>query len=150
MLEKPIFKTENFLEKIFLQCLLFKNIFGSGDFTILSVIPFLKMRFLYGKNFWNAYFFKWILVKSKSRFLKLWFFWKNFHGQLWGRIWKKGRGGLWEGDNAPIGGGYMPLYARKCPLFWLVLYILYYIPQPQWPRQKAKERYLRLYDKMSV
>ena len=51
LLEKPIFKTENFLEKIFLQCLLFKNIFGSGDFTILSVIPFLKMRFLYGKIF---------------------------------------------------------------------------------------------------
>ena len=31
-----------------------------------------------------------------------------------------------EGDNAPIGGGYMPLYAPQMPLFWLILYILYY------------------------
>ena len=36
-----------------------------------------------------------------------------------------------EGDNTPIGGGYMPLYAPQMPLFWLVLYILYYTtPKP--------------------
>jgi hypothetical protein len=29
--------------KIFSQCLLFKDVFGSGDFTNLSVIPFLKL-----------------------------------------------------------------------------------------------------------
>ena len=51
LLEKPIFKTENFLEKIFSQCLLFNNVFGTGDFFILSVIPFLKMRFFSGKFF---------------------------------------------------------------------------------------------------
>jgi hypothetical protein len=28
--------------KIFSQCLLFKDVFGSGDFVILSVIPFRK------------------------------------------------------------------------------------------------------------
>ena len=31
-----------------------------------------------------------------------------------------------EGDNTPIGGGYMPLYAPQMPLISLVLYILYY------------------------
>lgn len=49
--KNQFFKTENFLEKIFSQCLLFNNVFSTGDFTILSVIPFLKMRFLYGKIF---------------------------------------------------------------------------------------------------
>jgi hypothetical protein len=56
-------------------------------------------------------------------FLKIKNFWKNFHDQLWGRISKKGTGGLWEGDNTPIGGGYMSLYAPQMPQFWLVLYI---------------------------
>ena len=125
LLEKPIFKTENFLEKIFLQCLLFNNVFGTGDFTILSVIPFLKMRFLYGKNFWNAYFFKWIFMKSKSRFLRLWFFRKTIYSHLLAHISKKAHGGMGEGDNAPIGGGICPYMPHKCPYFGL--YYIYYI-----------------------
>lgn len=31
-----------------------------------------------------------------------------------------------EGDNTPIGGGYVPVYAPQMPLISLVLYILYY------------------------
>lgn len=47
------------------------------------------------------------------------------------RIRKKAHGGMVKGDNTPIGGVYMPLYAPQMPLFWLVLYILYYTtPKP--------------------
>jgi hypothetical protein len=53
---KTISGISKFSGKIFSQCLLFKDVFGSGDFTNFSVIPFLKMRFLYGKIFWKVDF----------------------------------------------------------------------------------------------
>jgi hypothetical protein len=76
-------------------------------------------------------------------FLKIKNFWKNFHDQLWGRISKKGTGGLWEGDNTPIGGGYMPLYAPQMPQFWLVLYILYYTTATTMTSAEGKRKAFR-------
>jgi hypothetical protein len=55
--KETISEISKFSGKFFSQCLLFKNVFGSGDFTNLSVIPFLKMRFLYGKIFWKGNFY---------------------------------------------------------------------------------------------
>ena len=31
-----------------------------------------------------------------------------------------------EGDNAPIGGGYMPLYAPQMPFIFVYIILLYY------------------------
>ena len=72
------------------------------------------------------YFYFVFLLKSKSGFLKVVFLWENHLGHLLAHILKKAHGGMGEGDNAPIGGGYMPLYAPQMPLISLVLYILYY------------------------
>lgn len=62
---------------------------------------------------------------GKSIF-KIVIFLEKFSRPTVGAYFKKRHGGLWEGDNTPIGGVYMPLYAPQMPLFWLVLYILYY------------------------
>ena len=45
-----------------------------------------------------------------------------------------------EGDNAPIGGGYMPLYAPQMPLISLVLYILYYTIAATMTSAKGKRK----------
>ena len=48
-----------------------------------------------------------------------------------------------EGDNTPIGGGYMPLYAPQMPLFWLVLYILYYTTATTMTSAEGKRKAFR-------
>ena len=48
-----------------------------------------------------------------------------------------------KGDNTPIGGVYMPLYAPQMPLFWLVLYILYYTTATTMTSAEGKRKAFR-------
>jgi hypothetical protein len=51
------------------------------------------------KFFWKTYFFNVKLIKSKSRFLKVKNFWKNFHAQLSARISYFDGGSVGEGGD---------------------------------------------------
>ena len=66
-----------------------------------------------GKFINKTYFFKVKLIKSKSQFLKVKNFWKNFHGQLSARISYFDGGSMGEGVCTYGYGGISPHQYKK-------------------------------------